>query len=252
VVVTIPPIAEFVEQVGGSAIQVEVMVPPGASPHTHEPTPGQLEKVSEAALYVKVGSGIEFELTWMNDLLEMNRSMLVVDCSQDIQLISSGESNSYDPHIWLSPRNAQIMVHTICEGLITIDPDHETSYTANRDTYIEELKALDEQLTNIFSESTTKKIMVFHPAWTYFCRDYDLQQVPIEKEGKEPTPRGIQELIEQARRYEISVIVASPEFSTETAEVIAHEIGGKVILVSPLEKSYADMLYTFAQAFEEG
>lgn len=253
VVVTIPPLAEFVERVGGSAVQVTVMVPPGADPHTYEPTPGQLEEVSHAMVYVKVGSGIEFELAWMDNLLDMNKFMLVVDCSQGIQLIPSGEpdSLSYDPHIWLSPRNAQIMVQTICEALISLDPENEGYYKENKEAYITELITLDEELKRIFSGSAGKKIMVIHPAWTYFCRDYGIQQIPIEREGKEPTPRGIAEVIEQAHLYGITVIVASPEFNTESAEVIAREIGGRVILVSPLEKSYTQMLYRFVQACME-
>jgi len=253
VMVTIPPLAEFVEKVGGSAVQVKIMVPPGASPHTYEPTPGQLKEVSEAALYVKVGSGIEFELTWLDDLLAMNPSMQVVDCSQGIQLISSGPSDSPDPHIWLSPRNAQIMVQTIYEGLLSVDEnsEHEASFTANRDAYITELQGLDDELSRVFAAVTPKKIMVLHPAWTYFCKEYGLQQIPIEREGKEPTAQGLTELIEQARTWGITVIVAAPEMNTEPAEIIAREIGGRVVLVSPLEKSYCDMLYTFAHAFTE-
>ena len=253
VVVTIPPLAEFVEKIGGYKVRVMVMVPPGADPHAYEPTPGQLEEVSHAMIYVKVGSGIEFELTWMDNLLEMNRSMFIVDCSRGIQLIPSGDSvsSSFDPHIWLSPRNAQIMVQTIYEALIFLDPEHEGYYEENTRSYIAELSTLDEELTQIFSRSPGKKIMVLHPAWTYFCSEYGIQQIPIEKEGKEPTPKGIAQVVEQARLYGITVIIASPEFNTESAEVIAREIDGRVVLVSPLEKSYTQMLYTFAQACME-
>jgi zinc transport system substrate-binding protein len=256
VVVTIPPQAEFVERVGGDRVQVTVMVPPGASPHTYEPTPGQLRAVSKAVLYAKVGSGIEFELTWMDNLRDANKDMVVVDCSQGIELIQADEheeehQQGYDPHIWLSPRNAVIMVETIYKGLVQVDPGYQEYYTRNKEAYIKELDGLDREISEALSTMRIRKIMVYHPAWAYFCRDYNLEQIPIEKEGKEPTPQGIAQLIDQAKTYNITIIFASPQFSTESAEVIAQEIGGKVILISSLEKEYVANMKKVAQAFSE-
>ena len=115
IVVSILPQAEFVEKVGGDKVKVVVMIPPGASPHTYEPTPGQLKEVSKSKIYAKVGSGIEFELVWMDKIIGINKEMMVVDCSKGVDLIKG------DPHIWLSPKNAKIMVENIYEGLVKID-----------------------------------------------------------------------------------------------------------------------------------
>ena len=93
--------------------------------------------------------------------------------------------------------------------------------------------------------------MVYHPAWTYFARDYGLEQIPIEKEGKEPTPQGIASLIKQARENNITVIFASPQFNTKTADVIAEEIDGRVVLINPLEKNYLENMRKVAEAFAE-
>lgn len=261
VAVTILPQAEFVERIGGDRVQVTVMIPPGASPHTYEPTPSQLTEVSKAALYAKVGSGIEFELAWMDKIIDLNRDLMVVDCSEGIELMHADQEDEdeqkdhkrgYDPHIWLSPKNAELMVENIYEGLIQVDPAHAETYTKNKEAYRQELGDLDTEIAQALSGKHNRKIMVYHPSWAYFCRDYGLEQVPIEEEGKEPTPRGIAHLIEQAKAYKITVIFASPQFSTESAEVVAREIGGKVVLVDPLDKNYTENMRKVAQAFAEG
>ncbi len=247
VVVSILPQAEFVEKIGGDKVQVTVMVPPGASPHTYEPTPSQLKEVSRAKIYVKVGSGVEFELAWMDKIISVNEGMFVADCSRSIGLIEKGRG--VDPHIWLSPRNAKVMVENIYQGLIQIDPANQEYYVKNKEKYLQELDELDKEIIQALSGKKNKKIMVYHPAWAYFCRDYGLEQIPIEKEGKEPTPQGVASLIKQAKENNIRVIFASPQFSTKSAETIAKEIGGEVVLISPLEKNYLENMRKIAEAF---
>jgi len=269
VVVSIPPQAEFVEKVGGDKVTVTVMIPPGANPHTYEPAPVQLEEVSKAEIYAKVGSGIEFELAWMDKIIKINEKMLVVDCSRGVKLIAisyeSGEPVAYneydendkdrsnfkgiDPHIWLSPSNAKIMAENIYEGLVQIDPENQKYYERNLGSYLEELDRLDEEIARIFLEKENKVIMVFHPTWTYFALDYGIKQMPIEEEGKEPTAEGIKNLIDKARKYDIKVIFASPEFSTKSAEAVAREIGGSVVLISSLKKNYVENIREAEKAF---
>ncbi|NQT66592.1 MAG: zinc ABC transporter substrate-binding protein [Actinobacteria bacterium] len=270
VVVSIPPQAEFVERVGEDRVKVTVMVPPGASPHTYESTPGQLEEISKAKIYAKVGSGIEFELAWMDKIIKMNGEMLVVDCASRVKLFTVsykyGEAAVYyeydesdkaksnlkgiDPHIWLSPANAKIMVENIYEGLVQIDPQSKEYYKKNLDGYLAELDKLDDEIVQTFSGKENKKIIVFHPTWAYFAKDYGIEQIPIEEEGKEPTAKGIEDLISQAKEYNIKVIFASPEFSTKSAETVAREIGGRVDpTISPLEKDYLENMRKAAEAF---
>jgi zinc transport system substrate-binding protein len=248
VAVTILPQAEFVESIGGDKVEVIVMVPSGASPHTYEPTPSQMIALSEAEMYAKVGSGIDFELTWMDELIAQNENMLVVDCSQGIKLqqmtvVDEDEpAGSMDPHIWLSPPNAIIMVQDIAEGLIQIDPDNSAYYRQNRDAYIQQLELLDSDIRQGLSTVTNRVFMVFHPAFGYFASEYDLTMLAIEEEGKEPTPAGLQHLIEQAKEYNIKVIFAEPQYNRQSAEVIADEIGGRVVLIDPLARNYIDNL----------
>ncbi|GLI46956.1 metal ABC transporter solute-binding protein, Zn/Mn family [Methanoculleus bourgensis] len=251
VAVTIPPEQEFVERVGGDHVRVILLVPPGADPHTYEPPPGVIADLADADIYAVVGSGIEFELAWKEKIAAMNPGMLIVDCSRGIDLISTGEEDhsGTDPHIWLSPGNAKVMVENICQGLIEVDPANADEYRRNADAYQGELDALDREIAGALAESGVEKIMVYHPSWAYFARDYGLEEIPIENEGKEPSPRGIEHLIEQAKEEHITVIFASPEYSTRSAEVIADEIGGTVVLVSPLAKDYLANMQHVAAAF---
>ncbi len=251
VAVTIPPEQEFVERVGGDHVRVILLVPPGADPHTYEPPPGIIAELAEADVYAVVGSGIEFEFTWKDKIAAMNPTMLVVDCSRGVDLISTGEGGhpGTDPHTWLSPRCAKVMVENICQGLIEVDPEGADAYRRNADRYLDELDALDEEIAGALAASGVERIMVYHPSWAYFARDYDLEQIPIESEGKEPSPRGIEHLITQAKEEHIRVVFASPEYSTRSAEVIADEIGGTVVLVSPLAEDYLANMRHVAAAF---
>jgi zinc transport system substrate-binding protein len=246
VVVTILPQAEFVESIGGDKVDITVMVPPGASPHTYEPAPSQMAALSRARLYAKVGSGVEFELTWMDKLIAQNKDMLVVDCAKGIELqqMAAGDEDEpaggMDPHIWMSPQNAQIMVRNIADGLIQIDPDNSACYEQNRDAYLEKLAQLDQDIRGGLAGVKNRVFMVYHPAFGYFASCYDLTMLPIEAEGKEPTPAGLQYLIEQAKEHNIRVVFAEPQFNPQSAKVIADAIDGRVVLINPLARDYIE------------
>lgn len=260
VVVSIPPEAEFVEKVGGDKVKVTTMVPAGANPHTYEPLPEQLKEISSAKMYAQVGSGLEFETVWMDKLTEINKNMLVVNCSKGIIFIPNedigehdhqhGEESQYDTHVWVSPRNAKIMVENIYQGLIQVDPANRDYYKSNKDKYLQELDNADKNITATLARAKDKKILVYHPAWGYFCRDYGLTQIAIEKDGKEPTPQGMVSLIDQARRENIKVVFISPQFSRKSAESVASEIGGQVVMIDDLDKNYIENLNKVTEAFK--
>lgn len=257
VVVSILPLADFVENIGKEKVEVDAMVPPGASPHTYEPTPSQMTKVSKAEVFVKVGSGVEFELVWMDKLIALNEQMLVIDASKGVTLREvaaeyhhEGEEKGdeehdegMDPDIWLSPLNAKIMVYNIWEGLVQVDPDNEAYYTQNRDTYLQKLDALDKEIRDGLAKVKNRVFMVFHAAWGYLARDYNLEQLPIEVGGKEPSAQDIINLIEEAKQRKIKVIFASPAFNPQSAKVIAKEIGGEVVFIDPLARDYISNLH---------
>lgn len=254
VATTVAPVAGFVEKVGGARVHVTLMVPPGANPHTYEPRPSQLKEVSRADLYVKVGSGVDFEVVWLGRLLAMNPGLPVVDASAGVRLISDegagrGAHAGADPHIWLSPRNAAVMAENIFRGLAAADPGGREYFRANLERFRGELEALDRELRALLAGKEGRKVVVYHPAWTYFTEEYGLVQVPVERGGREPTPGSIAGLIKEARMEGVEVILASPEFSTRSAELIARETGARVVLVSPLDRDYFANMRGIASAF---
>lgn len=276
VAVTILPQAGFVEAVGGDRVAVVVMVPPGASPHTYETTPDQMMQLSRAAMYAKVGSGVEFELAWMDRLVAANRDMLVVDCSSGIDLLHydddhhldnghdhdhdhdhdhAGDDHEHhggpDPHIWLSVQNAKVMVSHICEGLVQVDPSHEDYYRDRCADYLEELDALDRELEVALDGLENRRFLTFHPSFGYFARDYGLVQMSVEQGGNEPDAQYLVRLIEEAKEHTIRLILASPQFSTRSAEVIASEIDGGVVLVDPLARDYLSAMRSIAAAIQQ-
>jgi zinc transport system substrate-binding protein len=261
VVVTILPQAEFVTQTGGENVNVSVMIPPGASPHTYEPSPSQMTTLAAADMYAKVGSGLEFELAWMGKLVGANRDMLVVDCSEGIELLPmDGEQHSaadgphsgrMDPHIWMSPLNAMTMVRNICAGLTELDPQRADLYERNRDRYVRTLSELDAEIRQTLANTGTRAFMVYHPSFGYFAHEYGLTMIPIEEEGKEPTPAALKSLIGEAEERNIRVIFASPQFNPQTARVIADAIGGRVVFVDPLARDYVENLREFLHQLVE-
>jgi len=245
VAVSILPQADFVERIGKDKVQVSVMIPPGASPATYEPAPGQLKDLSRAKMYVRIGH-VPFEKIWMDRLKSANKDMKIVDSSQGIEIIGK------DPHIWLSPVLVKKQAEHIYKGLAEIDPENKEYYAQNKDKFIQELEKLHAEIKDTLSGIDGKKFMVFHPSWGYFALEYGLEQIPIEVEGKEPTAGDIIKLVEKAKANGVKVIFASPQFSTKSAEVIAREIGGKVVFADPLARDYITNMRAVAKTFARG
>jgi len=248
VIVTIPPLGDFVSKVGGEKVRVTVMVPAGASPHTYDPTPSQMTSVANADMYAKVGSGVEFELVWMDRILEQNEDMLVVNCAEGVQLmpVNGGGGNGEgdrgqsgtDPHIWMSPLNAMRMVENITDGLVQIDPDSRAYFEERRDAYLQELTELDQDIREDLAGVANRAFMAYHDSLGYLAAEYELTMLVIEAEGKEPKGAGIARSIDLAKEHDIDVIFASPGSSPGSAEVIAREIGGRVALADSLAADY--------------
>ncbi len=252
---TITPLGEFVSAVGGERVNVSVLVPPGAEPHTFEPSPSQIRQIADADIYIKNGVGLE---SWMDNIIGVNPQMLVVDTSRNIILIagtdeatSADGAMAMDNHIWLSPRRAIIQVQNICDGLIAVDPAGKDYYINNRDNYIAELKELDAYLNSTFANTTKKKFVVLHPAWIYFARDYGLEQIAIEVEEKEPGPRYLAEVVDVARANNITTVFVEPQYNPKLAEVIAKEIDGKVVSIDDLAPNYIDNMRIVGEKIAE-
>ncbi len=243
VAVSIPPLAEFVEKIGGDKVDVTIMVPLGTSPHNYEPTPQQMVAVSHARCFVKVGTPLEFELIWMDKILQNNPDLFVINASEGIfsnQDLSQGKN--IDPHIWVSPLNAMKIVQNINAGLAYLMPDLAEFFSQNTKGYLDSLRQVDKLIAQKLAKMPQKLMIVNHPEWGYFAERYGLKMAAIEQEGKSPTISALKQLIDLARRNKIKVILTGIGESNRMAKVVAREIGAKVVTVSALNKNYIENL----------
>ena len=278
VFVSIVPQQYFVQQIGKDKVDVSVMVQPGASPATYEPKPAQMVKLSKTRLYFSIG--VPFETFWLDKIASANPDMTIVHTDKGIEkqpMAAHHHEKEYqadhhddktkidadhdheddhghaglDPHIWLSPKLVKIQAGYMLDALATTDPENKDFYTANYTAFIKEIDALDQDLTRMLTDNAGMQFMVFHPAWGYFARDYNLKMIPIEIEGKAPKPAKLQELIAHARVEGIKVVFVQPQFSTKSAELVAKEINGQVMRANPLALDWLDNMKKMAEQFKE-
>ena len=257
---TIPPQGEYIKAIEGNETRIMVMVPPGASPHTFEPTPSQIAELESADMYIYLGSGIEFENQWLERIKSMYPDLPLVNASENITLFLNDEENQEelsnvnksehrqdtDPHVWLSIKNTKSMVNTTCNALLTLRPHLQDQFRKNEEQYLSKLDNLDMKINKTLSDLPSRKILVYHPAFGYFCRDYNLTQISVEENGKEPSAKSLASLIDMAKKERISYIFTEPEVSTQGADTLAANINASVILISPLAGDYLENMESVA------
>jgi zinc transport system substrate-binding protein len=279
ITVSILPQKYFVERIGGENVNVNVMVQPGESPHTYEPKPQQLRSLAEAEAYLSIG--VSFEKAWMDRFKAANPKMPIIDTTEGMKLLpmvahhhhgegehehdrdetdetdetgNKGEEKvkeNFDPHVWLSPQRVKIQAQTIYQTLVELDPENQAQYRAALDQFLADIEQLDAEIRQSFAGIQQRKFMVFHPSWGYLADDYGLEMISIEVGGQEPSAAELAQLIRQAKEENIKVIFVQPEFSTKSAETIAQEINGEVILINPLMSNWLEEMQRVTQKFAQ-
>lgn len=269
VAASIVPLADFCRNVGGDLVEVETMVPPGASPHTYEPTARQVKFMSDARAFVYNGLGLE---NWITGVVKKvgNKNLVEVAAAGNVpesELIEAAghrhdeedgcrddnhkadrehdedgcreeagandlEHGMYDPHVWLDPNLAICQVQAIRDGFVKADPENAEVYKGNAREYVGELKELDEYVKGETSTFALKDFVSFHPAFAYFAHRYGLKQVGVIEElpGKEPSAGEIAKLLDVIREQGVQVIFTEPQFNPQAAEAIAAEAGARVVV----------------------
>ena len=242
--VSILPQKYFVEQIAGDLFSINVMIPPGASPATYEPTPAQLTALTKTDLYMKMGY-TGFEMSWMEKLISINKTMKVVNLSDDIDLIMEKHQHhdgdhvgSVDPHVWLSPKNAKVISKNILQALSDTYPKDETVFMKNYQSLLIKLDSLDTFIEAEMSSLTKRSFITYHPSLSYFSRDYNLNQYPMELEGKTPSSAYLKQLVDTGKSENIQVIFLQMQFDQHNAEVIAKEIGAEIVQINPLDPEW--------------
>ena len=235
VTVTIPPYQYFVDKIAEGKVAVNVMVSNGNNPETYEPYAQQMMELSKSALYLKVGS-IGFEQTWMKKLQDNAPDMKVIDTSVGITPAKTPGGN-IDPHVWMSCSNARIIASNILKALCELEPKNKAFFEKN---YLSLLKIIDKRdsiIRKSFKDhpEMVRKFVIYHPILTYFARDYQLEQLAIEEEGREPSAAQLKSLIERARKEKIRFCLIQAEFANRNTTTFIKESQTKAMNINPLQ-----------------
>ena len=254
--VTLEPLRYFTEAIAGGHYEVVSRVPKGSSPESYDPTPQQLVALSRSQAYFRIGY-IGFEQAWMKKLQANAPEMKVFDTSRGVDFIR-GEGHWHgdhfheggvEPHIWNSTRNAIIIAENIYEALCELDAIHQEEYKNRLDSLKETIAQTDANVCT-FLENADSTFLIYHPALSYFARDYGLKQISIEENGKEPSPAQLKALIETCRKEKAHVIFVQQEFDQRNAQLIADELDVNVVPINPLSYNWDEEMVRVAQALK--
>jgi zinc transport system substrate-binding protein len=255
VLVSVAPHKFFVEKIAGNTLTIGLMVPAGASSHTYEPTPRQMMEAAQANIWFQIGES--FEARAGRSLRSHNPSMRLVDLQTGLDLIyehccchaSHSHANCVDPHFWLSARQGKLQAATIASVLISAYPQHQQLYQQNLQNFLNELDSLDKEISGILAPLQQRTLLVSHPAYAYFCRDYNLKQLSIEFEGKDPTPQQLTTILQETRKARVRTIFIQQQYSNKGAKLIADQIGARLVTLDPYAEQYLDAMREIAKAF---
>ena len=256
--VTIEPQRYFAEKIAGDLFQIYCVTPAGQSPETYDPTPQQMVQISQSQAYFRIGE-IGFEQAWMKNLQSQNPDMAVFDLSEGMELIKTEEEaheegeahhhhhhGSVDPHIWTSISGARVIAQNTYQALVKLDPENQEAYQAGYQRLLEEIDSTEAEMKPLLQPLAGTAFIIYHPTLTYFAREFGLQQLCIELDGKEPSPTQLKQLLETATRSGAKVVFVQQEFDQKNAELIAKETGCRLVTINPLSYNWHDEMIRLA------
>lgn len=253
VAVSIVPEETFVKAIAGDLVNVVTLIPPGKSPENYAPTPKVLQELSDSKLYFSIGVPAE-KAGILPKLKSLNSSIKVVDLSEAANKIYKPitfPSGEIDPHIWMSPKRVKVMIKTIKDELVLLDPKNKNIYEKNYNNYLTQLDTADRQIQTSLSSLKNKSFVIYHPCMGYFAKDYNLNMIALEKEGKQASIKDLQKTIDYSKANNIKVIFYQSEVDNKQAKVFADEINGKCEKIEPLSPDYIGNLHKISATFQK-
>lgn len=259
--VSIVPLVQIVECIGGPDLHAEALVGPGQSPHTFSITPGQIRRLSQADLFFAIG--VDYELGALPRIRAACPRLKVVEAQSGIKPRSpadrpesrptahengNGRGAAHDPHIWLDPVRVKQIATNICNALVAHDPAHADDYRKRLKSYLGELDALHAEIKRRLAPYAGRAIVVYHPAFGYFADRYGLREIAIEADGKAPGSQALLRVVEAARSDGVHTVFHEPSANVSLAEAVAGEIGGKAVALDPLAPDLLGNLRRIADA----
>jgi zinc transport system substrate-binding protein len=247
VAATIQPLASVVREILGDRGTASALLPPGASPHTFEPLPGDIARLEGTVLLVRVGVGID---QWSERLLAASSVPLTTITFLDLpnahpRRWDDGDAHGHDgagmgaldPHIWLDPtRVRDALVPAVADALSVADPSGAETYRTRAREYAERLGRLDAEIREQLSGVETRAFIAYHDTWRYFAERYELEQIASVETyaGDEPTPAELGRLVLAARARSVRAVIMEPQLGERVARNIADEIGAALETADPI------------------
>lgn len=250
VTVTIEPLRYFVEQIAGDKVSVTTLVPKGSSPETYEPTAQQMVNMSKSVLFVKVGN-LGFERTWMEKLNTLTSHITIVDTSEGIEYVSASDRGITDEHTWMSTKNALVIAHNIYLALTKVDSSSSVYYKERYDSLVASINKLNSTITQQLKSIDNRSFIIYHPALTYFAKDYSLTQLALEEDGREPSAASLAKLITNAKKLGTKLMFVQKEFDNRNREIITIETGVKTVDINPLDYNWDKQMTLVANALAD-
>ena len=253
VFVSILPQQYLVEQIGGERVIVRVMVKPGQSPATFEPSPKVMSLYSKSDVYFTIG--MPFEQVWIKRVASLNQDISMVQTQPDKDNADGHESHellpghhhSFDPHTWLSPVLLLEQAKIVVAELTRLSPQYKDYYLSNYKELSIKINVLHNELLMLFKENNKTNFVTFHPAFSYFARQYGLTQVAIEVDGKEPSAKQISRIINQIKEKKVKYILIEKQFNKVIPQTIANSVDAQLLIIDPLALDYLPNMRDIAE-----
>ncbi|WP_214703760.1 MULTISPECIES: zinc ABC transporter substrate-binding protein [unclassified Exiguobacterium] len=266
------------EEIGGDQVNVEMVIPPGADPHTFEPTSKQMTQIAEADLFLTIGHDLEPYVESMEKSLD-GQNVTFVKTAENVALLDATDTvhvheedghsedghahhdhGQYDPHVWLDPMNAFTMAEAVEAALSEEAPDYKDEFADRLSAFKEETDSLDSELAAAVENGTKSELLVTHAAYGYLAERYGFEQLPIAglTPSEEPSQQALKRIIEEARLHDLNYIAFENTVTPKVAEVVKEEIGAESVTIYNLEsvtkeqmdKSYFDLMRENVKALE--
>lgn len=259
--VSIPPQAFFVEKIAKDSVEINILIPPNSDEHTMEFKPQALKKLEQSKIYFL--ADLELEKILGEKFKSVLKNVKIVNINEGIHLLEGGHDHEHDhdghhaeeehaehndPHVWLDPVLVKKLAQNITQALVQSFPKNKEFYEANLTNFLKELDQMDAQIAEKLKNIKRNEFIVYHPSWAYLAKRYNLVQIPVEIDGKEPKSKDLQNLIKLAKEKDIRVIFVQPGFPENSAKVLAKELNAQIVSINHLARNWDEELLKSIQA----
>lgn len=246
--VSIEPLRFFTEQIADGKFNVKTLARQGASPETYEPTAEQLTELARCCMYIKVGN-LGFEQTWLKRIMTNAPHTIIKSADNGVEYTKSANGVP-DQHIWMSTENANIIADNICRYMIEIDKADSLLFKANTEKLKQKIAHADSCIRKHLADNGNRSFIIYHPALTYYARDFMLSQIPIEEEGREPSAAQLQNIVRAGKEQKVKTIFVQSEFPESNASIIAKETGATVKTINPLAYNWIEEMINISKLLQ--